>query len=206
MTFHDNIATEPTNPVTYVLIKTTANKTGRLPTTRVVGAALVSKAAARAGNGPSHVLHELTTLGPTSPPSGRATAARPTRNGPRVDPAGSAGSLVSRRREPRYAASTLLWIQWWDSGECNGRSAELVNVSRHGAMIVSPVLLRVSQALRMFLEDLDDIDGVAASVLGAVEGKAGRHQLRLAFTQVCPDDFIAAAAHGFESWLARDRP
>jgi hypothetical protein len=115
------------------------------------------------------------------------------------------GGRSGRRREERFdAVSTLLWMQWWRDGECLGRSARLVNVSRQGAMIVAPVLLREEQALRLFLEEVDDPVGVGAVVLGAIEGRTGRHVLRLAFPSGCPETFMTAAINGFESWLGAE--
>jgi hypothetical protein len=111
-----------------------------------------------------------------------------------------------RRREPRYEPrSNLLWMQWWEGGEYLGRPARLVNVSRGGAMIVAAALLRERQAVRIYLEESDPPAGVDATVLGVVEGRAGLHQIRLAFQSACPDAFLDAAAQGFESWLAGGR-
>ena len=92
-------------------------------------------------------------------------------------------------------------MQWWAVGEHNGRPALLVNVSRHGAMIVSPVLFEPGQVVRIFLEDAPTPLGVQGVVRGATEGVNGRHQVRLSFATACPDEFFEAAAHGFEAWL-----
>lgn len=112
-----------------------------------------------------------------------------------------------RRREPRFQPiDDRLWLQWWEGEEYLGRAARLVNVSRHGAMMVSPFLFREGQSVRIFLEEPAPQIGVDSVVLGVLEGSAGLHQIRLAFRSVCPDDFIAAAADGFESWLSGGRP
>ena len=111
-----------------------------------------------------------------------------------------------RRGEPRYRASeSQVWIQWWADGEFNGLSARLVNVSRHGAMIVAAVLLREHQAMRIFLEEPAPQIGVDSVVLGVDPGKHGLHLIRLTFRSECPDGFFTIAAEGFEAWLARDR-
>jgi hypothetical protein len=126
---------------------------------------------------------------------------------PRSEPVGGAARPDLRRREPRFAAThERLWIQWWDAGECNGRTAQLVNVSRNGAMIVASVLFRPEQILRVFLEEAAPEVGVNAVVLGVVEGVRGLHQIRLEFPSSCPDHFLQAAADVFESWLARSAP
>ena len=129
--------------------------------------------------------------------------------------AGSGGGPVrpstapprSRRQERRFPAAqeTQLWLQWWQDGEYLGRPARLVNVSRNGAMIVSWVLLRERQRLRVFLEHAPEPTGVNASVLGVVEAIKGMHQIRLEFVAPCTDAFIKAAAVGFEI-LARGQP
>jgi hypothetical protein len=116
-------------------------------------------------------------------------------------------SAVYRRKEPRYeAAKNLLWMQWWEGGEYLGRSARLVNVSRTGAMIVAAALFREDQQVRIYLEEPDLRIRVEATVRGVVEGRAGMHQVRLEFLEPCPDEFLEAAATGFESWLACVRP
>ncbi len=73
-------------------------------------------------------------------------------------------------------------------------------------MIVSCVLLREDLRLRVFLEEPAHEVGVHALVLGVVEGTTGLHQIRLGFVTPCPDDFIEAAANGFEAWLDGKRP
>jgi hypothetical protein len=110
----------------------------------------------------------------------------------------------SRRAEPRYLAIIdQVWVMWWQGDEYLGRSGRLVNVSRHGAMILSSFLFREGQALRLFLEEPAPRVGVDASVLGVIEGVEGVHQVRLGFTRECPDEFFEAASYGFESWLSR---
>jgi hypothetical protein len=97
-------------------------------------------------------------------------------------------------------------LQWWSGGEYHGLSARLINVSRHGAMVVSAALLRDRQSVRIFLEEPAPEVGVDARVLGVVEGVRGMHQIRLEFPEPCPDAFFQAAAYGFEAWLAGRRP
>lgn len=117
-----------------------------------------------------------------------------------------AGGQVRRRKETRYeATANLLWIQWCEGEGYLGRSARLVNVSRNGAMIVAGVLLAEGQPVRIFLEQAEVPIGIDATVLGVVQGLHETHQIRLAFPKPCPDDFIRAAARGFESWLEEGR-
>jgi hypothetical protein len=128
------------------------------------------------------------------------------RQGPRTVFPGDGEPRVrpGRRRDPRYETSAnLLWIQWWEGEDYLGRSARLVNVSRGGAMIIASALIREGRSVRIFLEEQDDPVGVAATVLGVVEGPEGMHLLRLVFHSPCPDGFMEAAAFGFESWLLR---
>jgi PilZ domain len=116
----------------------------------------------------------------------------------------SVQSGLGRRLEPRYAAvEDRLWIEWREADNFYGRSARLVNVSRHGAMVVASVPLRQGQRLRLYLEEPAPQDPVFAIVVGVVEGRSGFHQLRLHFPVPCPDAFIDAAAVGFEKWLSR---
>lgn len=111
-----------------------------------------------------------------------------------------------RRREQRFeAVEDKIWIQWWQDETYLGRSARLINVSRHGAMIVSTFLFRERQSIRIFLEEPAPQIGVGGTVLGVVEGRAGVHQVRLSFDIPCPDAFFEAAANGFESWLSCER-
>lgn len=135
-----------------------------------------------------------------SPSAGRATD--DPGKGLAVEARTSAAVSPQRRREPRFeAVENRLWLQWWQDGEYLGRSATLVNVSRSGAMIVSWVLLREHQRVRIYLEDSAYEVGVHAVVLGVCEAIRGMHQTRLRFLSPCPDHFIEAAANGFETWL-----
>ena len=82
-----------------------------------------------------------------------------------------------------------------------GRSARLVNVSRHGAMIVTSAGLRRLDSLRLYLEEPAPQIGVRANVLQVVEGLHGIHQVRLEFIAPCPDAFFEAATNGIDAWL-----
>lgn len=111
-----------------------------------------------------------------------------------------------RRREPRYKVSEdRIWIQWWSDGECNGLSGRLVNVSRHGALIVVACKLRERQPIRVMMEDPELSLGVDALVLGTVEGASGMNTVRLGFLTPCPEAFFNAVADGFEDWLSGRR-
>ena len=124
--------------------------------------------------------------------------ARPRARGPHV--AVSLPVPEQRRREPRYLAiENALWMQWWQGGEHLGRAARLVNLSRHGAMIISWVLLEVDQVLRIYLEEADAPVGVQGRVLGVVEGTKAMHQFRVEFTSPCPDLFLEAAGYGTDA-------
>lgn len=114
-------------------------------------------------------------------------------------------SLHSQRRsEPRFApVSDRVWVQWWDGADYFGRSARLVNVSRHGAMLLGTMQLPDQQRLRIFLEDLTPQFGIDAVVVSVLIGSKGLHQIHLVFEHACPDAFLEAVAKGFESWLAR---
>lgn len=115
--------------------------------------------------------------------------------------------LGSRRREPRFlAVENRVWLQWWQDGDCLGRCARLVNVSRNGAMITACVMLRENQRLKIFLEEPAHEIGANATVLAVIEGVTGMHQIRLGFLTPCPAPFIEAAANGFEAWLRGSRP
>jgi len=60
--------------------------------------------------------------------------------------------------------------------------------------------------LRVYLEEPAHEVCVDATVLGVVEGLTGMHQVRIGFVTPCPDEFVDAAANGFEAWLDGDRP
>lgn len=111
-----------------------------------------------------------------------------------------------RRREPRYnVTEDRIWIQWWSDGEFNGLSGRLVNVSRHGALIVVASKLRERQPLRVTMEDPEIALGVDALVLGSVEGGSGLNTVRLGFLTPCPEEFFHAVSDGFEAWLSGRR-
>ncbi len=105
-----------------------------------------------------------------------------------------------RRSEPRYAPTAdRAWVQWWEDGDYFGRSAKLVNVSRHGAMLVGTMELPSNHAIRLFLEDFSYQHGIDAAVISMVIGSKGLHQLHLVFNEACSDIFLDAAIRGYES-------
>jgi hypothetical protein len=113
--------------------------------------------------------------------------------------------MYQRRREPRLQpVEDRIWMQWWEDGELLGRSARLINISRRGAMIITSALLRHEQMVWLYLEEPAPQIGVRAFVLQVVEGLHGVHQVRLEFTDLCPDMFLEATTGGFEAWLQRD--
>ena len=107
---------------------------------------------------------------------------------------------IQRRSEPRYAPTAdRAWVQWWEDGDYFGRAAKLVNVSRHGAMLVGTMKLPSNHAIRLYLEDFSYQHGIHASVISMVIGTKGLHQLHLVFNEACTDDFLDAAIKGYES-------
>ena len=107
-----------------------------------------------------------------------------------------------RRVEPRFEPiEDRLWVQWFENGDLHGRSARLVNISHHGAMIVSSARFSVDWKICLYLEEPAPQIAVRARVLEVIEGLHGLDQVRLVFDVPCPDAFFEAAANGFESWL-----
>ena len=146
--------------------------------------------------GPDHMREDASSIivveGPSTSWSGVSAVSSP--------------EVRQRRREPRIAPlDDRVWMQWWDGDEYFGLSARLVNVSRHGAMIVTMARMRIGLSVRIYLEEPSPQVGVDATVLGVVEGVHGVHQIRLGFRGECPIEFLDAAANGFEAWLACDR-
>ena len=112
----------------------------------------------------------------------------------------------SRRKEERLSTvEDRLWVQWSENGECLGAAARLVNVSRGGAMLLSPRVFKVDQVIQLFLEFAEPEIHGKAKVLGVLEGKHGFNQVRVAFVNGCPEAFFQAAAFGFEAWLGLSR-
>lgn len=137
--------------------------------------------------------------GERSSPEIRTTAPVAVRGEPSAPPPGE-----ERRREARLTVvEDRLWIEWRAGEEYLGGSGRLVNVSRHGALIVAGAPFRENQDLRIFLEDPAPHVGVSATVLSMIAGKTGMNQYRLRFLKSCPDAFLDAAVNGFESWMRK---
>ncbi|MFO0907819.1 MAG: PilZ domain-containing protein [Isosphaeraceae bacterium] len=146
---------------------------------------------------------------PGSLPGPSPLPSRPHRPSPRLRPSEVESSpfhVPSRRREPRYhALQDRVWLQWWQKGDLNGLSARLVNVSRHGAMILAGVRFEECQTIRVILEDTPSEVHAMGTVRGVVAGAGGLYKVRLEFESTCPDGFFQAVANGFEAWLCGSR-
>ena len=134
-----------------------------------------------------------------SPSNGVAVGAPRSRDSSRAGRLASPlQAQVQRRSEPRYPpVFDRVWVQWWDGGDYFGRSARMVNISRHGAMLVATMVFPSCHPVRLFLEDLAPHEGIEANVISIVVGSKGLHQLHLVFQEECADALLEAVAKGF---------
>lgn len=112
----------------------------------------------------------------------------------------ASGFDFDRRECPRYApAETLAWVGWWKGGRFLVTRAELVNLSKGGALVTLGKRPPASQPVWMCLGSPHPVDYVQARVLDASPGIETKSQpgdaviARLEFHSPCPPLFFLAA-------------
>ncbi|MDB5351269.1 MAG: hypothetical protein JWN86_2516 [Planctomycetota bacterium] len=96
------------------------------------------------------------------------------------------------RQHPRFAVwGWGAWIEWQDGDRGCGSLMELINISPGGAMVLSPMLPRVGQAVTFRIEGLTPRFAVSAVVVGTQPGWQD-HQVHLEFRVPCPIGLLAA--------------
>ena len=104
------------------------------------------------------------------------------------------GETLERRLAPRYTpATTRAWLGWWNRGSFRVVNAEIINLSKGGALMQLEARPPSSQPVWLCLGTPYPIDFVQARVLGA-EGKTDEPSFaRLEFHTPCPPSFFLAA-------------
>jgi hypothetical protein len=103
-----------------------------------------------------------------------------------------------RRRSERHdAVEYRLWIAWWQQHEFVVLSAELVNISEGGVLVITAEAPEEGQSVWMRLEGTEPIADVRAVTLEiAPAGSSGNSLVRLQFTVPCPANFYETAVAG----------
>jgi len=103
---------------------------------------------------------------------------------------------TDRRSAPRFpVVEDRIWLGWWDDREFQTLGCRLLNISRTGAALLSPELLRPATDVWFSIVDPCWCGSAQAIVIGqepVVSGLNG-HRIRLKFTNACPDDLFYAA-------------
>ncbi len=104
-----------------------------------------------------------------------------------------------RRSSPRYTpASTQAWVGWWKGTRFLVSQAELVNLSKGGALVRLNNRPPTSQPIWICLGAPHPVDYVQCRVLDASPRLDGDFRARLEFHAPCPPSFFLAAGHNFD--------
>jgi hypothetical protein len=101
---------------------------------------------------------------------------------------------VDRRESQRYLpVETRAYIGWWAGSEFLVTRADLINLSRGGALVAIDRRPPTSQPIWICLGTPQPVHQVQARALEMTAGAAGYHHVRLAFHTPCPVSFFIAA-------------
>jgi hypothetical protein len=105
-----------------------------------------------------------------------------------------------RRQNARYTPTeTQAWVGWWKMSRFIVSHAELVNLSKGGALVHLNHKPPTSQPVWICLGAPHPMDYVQARVLDAARGPADKEfHARLEFHSPCPASFFLAAGHRVE--------
>ncbi len=111
-----------------------------------------------------------------------------------------------RRQSARHeAAGFQVWIGWWRGGhEFFALSAELINISRGGALIQLTASPPERQDIWICLDALDSDDCVGAAAIDVKPVRRGWWSARLEFRAPCPHSFFDAAVCGLGQSASRE--
>lgn len=101
---------------------------------------------------------------------------------------------AERRQAARHnAGGGKLWLGWWDGNRLfTAVSADVVNISRGGALVRAAEPPREMQNVWVCLDVTEPGDCVPGSVLSIEPVRAGAWLVRFEFSTPCPHAFLAA--------------
>jgi hypothetical protein len=100
---------------------------------------------------------------------------------------------AERRQATRHSAGGKLWVGWWDGNRVfTAVSADVINISRGGALVCSAEPPRELREVWVCLDVAEPGDCVPASVLSAEPIRPGAWAVRFEFSAPCPRAFLAA--------------
>ena len=101
-----------------------------------------------------------------------------------------------RREDERYTpAANRAWVGWWRGGRFLVSQADLVNLSKGGALVHLGNRPPTSQPVWICLGAPHPVDYVQCRVLDAALKPAGDYLARVEFHAPCPPCFFVAAGH-----------
>ena len=105
---------------------------------------------------------------------------------------------LERRIHPRLPAVDFrVWLGWWSvESEFSMIAARFENISRGGALIVSPRAVEFTDEVWLKLGAAEYPDCVRAEVLDASPTDGGDQVVRLRFPEGCPDRFFEVVTRG----------
>ncbi len=111
-----------------------------------------------------------------------------------------------RRQTSRHEASGgRLWLGWWDRNQVfTAVSAELINISRGGALLRAIEPPQELREIWICLDASDTGECVPASVLEVEPVRRGAWSVRIEFSEPCPQGFLAETLVRAESRPSED--
>jgi hypothetical protein len=110
-----------------------------------------------------------------------------------------------RRGACRYPARrNQARLGWWESQELHTAFAHLVDISQTGSLAVTNTLPPENARIAICLDAPVPANWVEATIEDIPCTSEGSHQVRLKFTEYCPNGFFKAAVGGLEG--EADRP
>jgi hypothetical protein len=104
-----------------------------------------------------------------------------------------------RRHDSRYnPAETQVWVGWWNGARFFVIHAQLVNLSKGGALVNLANRPPLSQPVWVCLGSPHPVDHVQARVLDTLPQNEGEFHARLEFHVPCPTSFFVAAGQRVE--------
>jgi hypothetical protein len=90
------------------------------------------------------------------------------------------------------------WLGWWDHAEFVALACRLIDISRGGVALEIEELPPADHDVWFCLHPGERTDCVSGEVVGVSAGVRGRHRIRIAFWEPCPNRLLEIAVRG--SW------
>lgn len=104
------------------------------------------------------------------------------------------------RRSFRYeAVQSAVDLGWWDETGFHVQAATLKNLSRGGALLVSPTLPPEGERIWLCVTGAPCGDWAEVAVVSRSERAEGSRLVRVRFVEACPYEMFSLAVHGISA-------